>query len=212
MTDCRRIVTALIRGAARHGTVAVSGGSMIDPPFSALTRSWDAVPRPRPPGGGGPGGPGAASPAALHGFVGASAANAGARCFGRAVRRRGPCPGRLEPDRPAPLSPDPVGDRDRASRVRGRSSDVHRPSIRPRLPVVGSCGANGPRLRSARSGRVAMLRDRMRELPDMPTHGLCRVICHPIHQGLARKRWAMPPWTIDQLGLAVGRTAYRTTT
>jgi protein-S-isoprenylcysteine O-methyltransferase Ste14 len=44
--------------------------------------------------------------------------------------------------------------------------------------------------------------------PDMPEHGLFRVIRQPIYVAFALTLWTVPVWTPDQLALAVSYTAY----
>lgn len=44
--------------------------------------------------------------------------------------------------------------------------------------------------------------------PDMPTHGLFRVIRQPIYVAFALTLWTVPVWTPDQLILALSFTAY----
>lgn len=44
--------------------------------------------------------------------------------------------------------------------------------------------------------------------PDMPTRGLFRLIRQPIYLAFAMTLWTVPTWTPDQLGLALGLTAY----
>ena len=67
---------------------------------------------------------------------------------------------------------------------------------------------SGFQLQSGMLGWFAMARDRTPRFPDMPTHGLYRIIRQPIYAGFALTLWTMPTWTPDQLALALIWTTY----
>ncbi|MCB5199690.1 isoprenylcysteine carboxylmethyltransferase family protein [Loktanella sp. TSTF-M6] len=67
---------------------------------------------------------------------------------------------------------------------------------------------SGFQLQSGMLGWFAMARGRDPKFPDMPTHGLYRIIRQPIYAGFAMTLWTMPTYTPDQLVLAVVWTGY----
>lgn len=66
----------------------------------------------------------------------------------------------------------------------------------------------GPELQSGALGWMALARGRKPQFPDMPEHGLFRMIRQPIYVAFALTLWTTPVWTVDQLSLAVTYTAY----
>lgn len=67
---------------------------------------------------------------------------------------------------------------------------------------------SGMQLQSGMLGWLAMARGKDPQFPDMPTHGLYRIIRQPIYVGFALTLWTMPTYTPDQLTLAMAWTAY----
>jgi hypothetical protein len=66
----------------------------------------------------------------------------------------------------------------------------------------------GAEVQSGALGWMSLLAKIRPVFPDMPTHGLFRVIRQPIYVAFALTLWTVPVWTPDQLALALSYTAY----
>lgn len=66
----------------------------------------------------------------------------------------------------------------------------------------------GAEVQSGALGWMSLLARIRPVFPDMPTHGLFRLIRQPIYAAFALTLWTVPVWTPDQLVLAVSFTAY----
>ncbi len=66
----------------------------------------------------------------------------------------------------------------------------------------------GAEVQSGALGWMSLAAKRRPVFPDMPTGGLFRLIRQPIYVAFALTLWLVPVWTPDQLGLALGLTAY----
>ena len=66
----------------------------------------------------------------------------------------------------------------------------------------------GAEVQSGALGWMSLLARIRPVFPDMPTHGLFRLIRQPIYVAFALTLWTPPVWTPDQLVLAVCFTAY----
>jgi protein-S-isoprenylcysteine O-methyltransferase Ste14 len=66
----------------------------------------------------------------------------------------------------------------------------------------------GAEVQSGALGWMSLLARIRPVFPDMPTHGLFRLIRQPIYLAFALTLWTPPVWTPDQLALAVTFTAY----
>ncbi|MEM6940985.1 MAG: isoprenylcysteine carboxylmethyltransferase family protein [Pseudomonadota bacterium] len=85
--------------------------------------------------------------------------------------------------------------------------------------VCGACAAAwallikaildaGVEVQSGALGWLSLLQDIAPKFPDMPTHGLFRIIRQPIYVAFALTLWTVPVWTPDQLMVATALTAY----
>ena len=66
----------------------------------------------------------------------------------------------------------------------------------------------GAEVQSGALGWMSLIQKIKPEFPDMPTHGLFKVIRQPIYVAFALTTWTAPVWTPDQLCLAMVFTAY----
>lgn len=66
----------------------------------------------------------------------------------------------------------------------------------------------GAEVQSGALGWLSLLQGVRPVFPDMPEHGLFRVIRQPIYVAFALTLWTVPVWTPDQLALALAFTAY----
>ncbi|MEM6463439.1 MAG: isoprenylcysteine carboxylmethyltransferase family protein [Pseudomonadota bacterium] len=66
----------------------------------------------------------------------------------------------------------------------------------------------GAEVQSGALGWLSLLAHIRPIFPDMPQHGLFRLIRQPIYVAFALTLWTVPVWTPDQLALAVSYTAY----
>ncbi len=66
----------------------------------------------------------------------------------------------------------------------------------------------GAEVQSGALGWLSLLQGIRPVFPDMPEHGLFRVIRQPIYVAFALTLWTVPVWTPDQLALALSYTAY----
>lgn len=66
----------------------------------------------------------------------------------------------------------------------------------------------GAEVQSGALGWMSLAQNIKTVFPDMPTHGLFRVIRQPIYVAFALTTWTVPVWTPDQLALALGLTSY----
>jgi protein-S-isoprenylcysteine O-methyltransferase Ste14 len=66
----------------------------------------------------------------------------------------------------------------------------------------------GAEVQSGALGWLSLLQGVRPVFPDMPEHGLFRVIRQPIYVSFALTLWTVPVWTPDQLALAFAYTAY----
>ncbi|MEO9652067.1 MAG: isoprenylcysteine carboxylmethyltransferase family protein [Roseobacter sp.] len=66
----------------------------------------------------------------------------------------------------------------------------------------------GAEVQSGALGWMSLMQNITPVFPDMPTHGLFRVIRQPIYAAFALTTWTVPVWTPDQLFLAIGLTTY----
>ena len=66
----------------------------------------------------------------------------------------------------------------------------------------------GAEVQSGALGWMSMLARIRPVFPDMPTHGLFRLIRQPIYVAFALTLWTVPVWTPDQFALALCYTAY----
>jgi methanethiol S-methyltransferase len=66
----------------------------------------------------------------------------------------------------------------------------------------------GAEMQSGALGWLSLLQNIRPVFPDLPTTGLFRFIRHPIYVGFILTLWTVPVWTLDQLAVALGFTAY----
>lgn len=206
MSDRRRILTALAFGALTHTAFAVGVGLMMYHLFFGLTRSWGAVPLPWA----------ALANAALllqfpllHSFL----------LTGRGRKILG----LIGPDERLATSHYALI----AALQLALTFAFWTPSGIVLFQATGpffwvmslayalswailmlAIALSGLQLQSGMLGWLAMARDRKPEFPDMPTHGLYRLIRQPIYAGFALTLWTMPTYSPDQLVLAVVWTIY----
>ncbi|MEM8837071.1 MAG: bifunctional 2-polyprenyl-6-hydroxyphenol methylase/3-demethylubiquinol 3-O-methyltransferase UbiG [Pseudomonadota bacterium] len=67
---------------------------------------------------------------------------------------------------------------------------------------------SGLQLQSGALGWFSLFRGVKPRYPDMPTHGLYRILRHPIYLAFAFTLWTPPTWTPDQFALACAWTLY----
>lgn len=66
----------------------------------------------------------------------------------------------------------------------------------------------GAEVQSGALGWMSLMQKIKPTFPDMPTHGLFKVIRQPIYVAFALTTWTVPIWTPDQLCLAIVLTMY----
>lgn len=76
------------------------------------------------------------------------------------------------------------------------------------LLLIKSIVDGGIQLQSGLLGWSALFRGVHPRFPDMPTHGLFRLVRQPIYVAFALTLWTVPVWTPDQLAVALGYTGY----